>query len=208
MPGLDRLLLCDASTLRPLRVRPVDEADAAALAAGQLPADALEGLPEGTRLTELRLDRAGATALALVAGPDGLGPLGSEFDRRLDPAQPEPAPAGDPWAPADMLERVMQVIRDRQAGRGLTNPEGKSYVKRLLDKGPPKLREKILEEAGELSDAIEDEPDERVAGEAADLLFHAMVGLVFRDLGLREVALVFESRFGVSGIDEKAARKR
>lgn len=206
MSGLDRLLLCDATTLRPLRVQPVDEAGAARLGEGQLPARALEGLPEGTRLTELRLDRAGATALALVAGPEGLGPLRSEFDRRIDPTAT--GPAGDPWAPTDMLERVMQVIRDRQAGRGLTNREGKSYVKRLLDKGPPKLREKILEEAGELSDAIENEPDERVASEAADLLFHAMVGLVFRELGLRDVALVFESRFGVSGIDEKAARKK
>ena len=186
----------------------MDEADATALASGELPAGALDGLPEGTRLTELRVDREGATALALVAGPEGLGPLGSEFDRRLDPAQAEPAPAGQPWAPTDMLEQVMQVIRDRQAGRGLTNREGKSYVRRLLDKGPAKLREKILEEGGELSDAIENEPDERVASEAADLLFHAMVGLAFRELGLRDVALIFESRFGVSGIDEKAARKK
>ncbi len=203
---LDRLLLCDATTLRPIAVRPVDAAGSEALLAGRLPQGALADLPEGAHLVELRLDRREACALALVAGPEGLGPLGSEFDRVIDGGATRAA--GDPWAPTEMLERVMQVIRDRRAGRGLTNQDGKSYVRRLLDKGAPKLREKIMEEAGELSDAIEGEPDERVASEAADLLFHAMVGLAFRELGLRDVALIFESRFGVSGIDEKAARKK
>lgn len=107
----------------------------------------------------------------------------------------------------DILARVMQVIEDRKAGRGTTNAEGKSYVRSLLTKGALKINEKIAEEAMELNHAIRHESDERVASEAADLIFHVLVGLAHRDLHLRDVQAVFAARFGLSGIDEKAARK-
>ncbi len=111
-----------------------------------------------------------------------------------------------PTAELAVLDLVTATIEDRKAGCGMTNAEGKSYVRRLLDKGPPKLREKILEEAEELCDAIEDESEDRVVSEAADLLFHVMVGLAHRDLELRHVAEALRARMGLSGIDEKARR--
>jgi len=109
-------------------------------------------------------------------------------------------------ASLDVLTQVSATIEDRKAGRGMTNAAGKSYVQRLLDGGPSKLREKILEEAGELSDAIASETDDRVVSEAADLLFHVMVGLAHRDLELAQVAEVLRARMGLSGLDEKASR--
>ncbi len=105
-----------------------------------------------------------------------------------------------------MLERVFSTILDRKAGRGTTNADGKSYVRSLLDKGVETIVSKITEEAGELIDALRNESPDRVASEAADLVFHAMVGLADRGVAWAEVAAEFGRRFGVSGIDEKAAR--
>ena len=131
------------------------------------------------------------------------------FFRRVegDDATALPADDGPSPDPGAMLSRVFGVIEDRKAGRGMTNADGKSYVRSLLDKGPPKLAEKITEEAAELSQAIADESDDRVASEAADLIFHAMVGLAYREIDLSAVADVFAQRFGLSGIDEKQARR-
>lgn len=106
----------------------------------------------------------------------------------------------------EILGRVVAVIRERQAGQGATNAQGNSYVRTLMDKGTDKINEKIAEEGAELCRALRSESDERVANEAADLIFHVLVGLVHRDLDLTPVAAELERRFGVSGIDEKASR--
>jgi len=84
---------------------------------------------------------------------------------------------------------------------------GKSYTRKLLDGGPEAINAKITEEAGELAQAIAGEADERVISEAADLIYHAMVGLLHRGISLRAVEGELARRFGVSGLAEKAARK-
>ncbi len=112
----------------------------------------------------------------------------------------------DPGALSAVLLAVADTIERRKRGEGMTNSEGRSYVRGLLDGAPTKINDKITEEAGELCDAIANETDERVAAEAADLLFHVMVGLSSRGLSLEDVAEVLQARFGRSGIDEKEAR--
>ncbi len=97
------------------------------------------------------------------------------------------------------LGEVLERRRDEDAGR--------SYTKSLLEGGPDRIGAKLREEADELARAIAGESDERVASEGADLLYHAMVGLVSRGLTLDDVARMLASRFGVSGHDEKASRK-
>lgn len=82
----------------------------------------------------------------------------------------------------------------------------KSYTKSLLERGPPKIGAKIREEAGELADAIAAESDDRVVSEMADLLYHAMVGLLHRGVPLADVQAELARRFGVSGHEEKASR--
>ena len=82
----------------------------------------------------------------------------------------------------------------------------KSYTKSLLTGGPDKIGGKIREEAGELADAIKNETDDRVLSEAADLLYHAMVGLTQRGLTLRQVIEVLAKRTHQSGHAEKASR--
>jgi phosphoribosyl-ATP pyrophosphohydrolase/phosphoribosyl-AMP cyclohydrolase len=82
----------------------------------------------------------------------------------------------------------------------------KSYTKSLLEAGPAKIGAKVREEAGELAEALERESDERVLSEAADVLYHVMVGLTQRGLTLPQVIEVLSSRTHQSGHAEKASR--
>jgi phosphoribosyl-ATP pyrophosphohydrolase/phosphoribosyl-AMP cyclohydrolase len=83
---------------------------------------------------------------------------------------------------------------------------GKSYTRSLLDAGAPKIGEKLREEADELARALEGESDERVASEAADVMYHLMVGLLHRGIAWRAVLAELARRSGVSGLVEKASR--
>ena len=154
-------------------------------------------------LVELRTD-CDRDALLVQAVPKGptchTGTPSCFFAPLIPEADDDRGPAGN------MLTRVFDAILDRKAGRGTTNADGKSYVRSLLDKGVDKIAAKITEEAGELIEALRNESADRVASESADLVFHAMVGLASRDVAWSDVAREFARRFGVSGIDEKAAR--
>ncbi len=81
-----------------------------------------------------------------------------------------------------------------------------SYTKSLFEGGAQAIGGKLREEADELSLAIANESDERVVAEAADLLFHALVGLSYRGLSLDAVIEVLAARAGTSGHREKAGR--
>ncbi len=116
------------------------------------------------------------------------------------------APEDDGPAPTSAIDSLWSTIVARRRGRGTTNAEGRSYVRSLLESGIQKINAKILEEADELAVALAGESDEAVAKEAADLLFHALVGLAARDLQPADVAAVIRGRQGLSGIDEKARR--
>jgi phosphoribosyl-AMP cyclohydrolase / phosphoribosyl-ATP pyrophosphohydrolase len=83
----------------------------------------------------------------------------------------------------------------------------KSYAKSLFESGPAKIGAKLREEAGELAEATTNEADERVVSEAADVLFHVMVALRSRGLGIELVLRELERRTGISGHEEKAARQ-
>ena len=96
------------------------------------------------------------------------------------------------------LERSLEARRTETADR--------SYTKSLLEGGSAKIGDKLREEATELADAIANESDDRVASEAGDLLYHLMVGLVYRAVPLRTLLETLSGRFGVSGHDEKASR--
>ncbi len=100
----------------------------------------------------------------------------------------------------DRLWHALEARRDQSGD--------KSYTRSLLDKGAPKIAEKLREEGDELARAVESEDQERVVSEAADVIYHTLVGLLFRRVTLRDVASELARRFGVSGHDEKAARKK
>ena len=70
------------------------------------------------------------------------------------------------------LLKLEQVIADREASSG-----EKSYTKSLLEGGPRRVGAKINEEASELDQALNQESEDRVKSEAADLLFHTLVSV-------------------------------
>ena len=82
-----------------------------------------------------------------------------------------------------------------------------SYTRKLLDAGVAKIGAKIREEAEELARALAVESNDRVLSEAADQVYHLLVGLLSRGVTLRELEIELARRFGVSGLVEKASRK-
>ncbi|HEY6546490.1 MAG TPA: bifunctional phosphoribosyl-AMP cyclohydrolase/phosphoribosyl-ATP diphosphatase HisIE [Vicinamibacteria bacterium] len=84
------------------------------------------------------------------------------------------------------LEELV-VERDRE------RPEG-SYVAKLLGKGLDATLKKIGEESTEVVLAAKGESDERLAEEAADLVFHLLVALHQRGVKLAQVLEVLERR--------------
>ncbi len=86
------------------------------------------------------------------------------------------------------------------------DPSTRSYTTKLLASGPEGAGAKVTEEANELVRAASGESDERVVSEAADLLYHTLVLLACRDVPVARVEDELARRFGVSGLDEKAAR--
>ncbi|HIQ28857.1 MAG TPA: bifunctional phosphoribosyl-AMP cyclohydrolase/phosphoribosyl-ATP diphosphatase HisIE [Sulfurovum sp.] len=85
--------------------------------------------------------------------------------------------------------------------------EQKSWTKKLLDDKSLMLS-KIREEADEVCTAINEESDEQVIYESADLLYHTLVGLGYRDISPDRVKQELARRFGMSGIVEKEGRKK
>ncbi|MFM8892848.1 MAG: phosphoribosyl-ATP diphosphatase [Planctomycetia bacterium] len=101
----------------------------------------------------------------------------------------------------EALEALEGVVAARKA-----DPSTRSYTSRLLAGGVAAIGAKVNEEAAELVAAAALETDERVVSEAADLVYHTLVLLAFRGVPLSRVEDELASRFGVSGLDEKAAR--
>ena len=83
----------------------------------------------------------------------------------------------------------------------------KSWTKKLLNDKELMLS-KIREEADEVCVAIDEESDEQVIYESADLLYHTLVGLGYRDISPDRVKQELARRFGMSGIEEKEGRTK
>jgi phosphoribosyl-AMP cyclohydrolase / phosphoribosyl-ATP pyrophosphohydrolase len=147
------------------------------------------------RVRQLRYDCDGDAIVALVepAGPACHTGERSCFYRDLDgsaetapdapPAPGEPAPATYEALPA--LERMLlERARERPAG---------SYTVELLE-DPPKIGAKVREEAEEVSRAARSESEERVAEEAADVVYHLEVLLLSRRLSMAQVLEMLNGR--------------
>jgi phosphoribosyl-ATP pyrophosphohydrolase len=83
-----------------------------------------------------------------------------------------------------------------------------SYTRKLLDKGAEHCAKKLGEEAVETVIAAVENDRGHLIAESADLLFHLLVLLKSRGVSLEEVETALEKRTTMSGLDEKASRKR
>jgi len=110
---------------------------------------------------------------------------------------------------SDTLMRLADVIETRKPANG-GDPE-KSYVARLLQKGPDAFLKKIGEEATETVMAAKDIDNggdrAKLVNEVADLWFHSMIALSHYGLTPADVVDELARREGLSGLEEKALRK-
>lgn len=151
-------------------------------------------------LVELRFDCDADTLLALVrpAGPACHTGKPTCF-YRIDSG-----PEDDGLPAITVLDRLERTLIDRRD----TATAKTSYTKSLLDGGMPAIVAKIREEQGELTDELLGaDNDHKVIHEAADLLFHMMVGLTARRIAFSDLEAELARRFGTSGHAEKASRK-
>ncbi len=137
---------------------------------------------------ELRVDCDGDALLALVepAGPAcHTGERTCFYRGDSAPGEGGESSAGAPHETLPALERVLRA-------RALERPAG-SYTVELLD-DPKRIGEKVEEEAEEVARAAREETDERVAEEAADVLYHLVVLLHSRGLSLADAEGVLDER--------------
>jgi phosphoribosyl-ATP pyrophosphohydrolase len=101
-----------------------------------------------------------------------------------------------------VLTRLAQTIESRKGA-----DPASSYVAQLLSKGNNAILKKIGEETAETLLAAKDGDKLQIVWETADLWFHTLVMLSFHGLGPDDVLAELRRREGISGIEEKAARK-
>jgi phosphoribosyl-ATP pyrophosphohydrolase len=102
----------------------------------------------------------------------------------------------------DIIERLTEVLESRKGA-----DPGTSYVASLYHKGLDSILKKIGEESAETIIAAKSGDKQQIVYETADLWFHCLVLLAQQNIDAQQVLEELERRFGLSGIDEKAARQ-
>lgn len=143
------------------------------------------------RVKEVRVDCDG-DALLLLVNP--LGPAChtgeiSCFHRTASAEEDLTPVAGATVSQLRVLDALGAVIRARRDASADT-----SYTARLLAGGIEKIGKKVGEEAFETALAAATQSDDRLAEEAADLLYHLLVLLEARGLALAHACAVLDSR--------------
>ena len=147
------------------------------------------------RVRQLRYDCDGDALVALVepAGPACHTGERSCFYRELGGSaatgKDAPRAKGEPGPAAhEALAALERTLRERQSER----PEGSYTVELLSD--PERIGAKVTEEAEEVTRAAREESEQRVAEEAADLLYHLSVLLLSRGVDQADVMEVLNGR--------------
>ena len=102
----------------------------------------------------------------------------------------------------ETLERIAAAINERKSG----DPT-KSYVAKLFAGSDDAMLKKIGEEATEVVLAAKGTDRLHLVREVTDLWFHCMIVLARHGLGPADLLAELQRREGISGVDEKAARK-
>jgi len=105
--------------------------------------------------------------------------------------------------PRFTVHDLAATIDARAASGGET-----SYTRKLLDKGAEHCAKKLGEEAIETVIAAVENDRNQLIAESADLLYHLLVLLKSRDIAFEEVEAALAKRTTMSGLEEKASRKK
>ncbi len=103
----------------------------------------------------------------------------------------------------DILNELTQILEERKSA----SPDS-SYVAKLYHQGLNTILKKIGEEATETVIAAKEGDKEQIIYETADLWFHTLVMLTHQNIHPDQVLKELERRFGLSGLTEKASRKK
>jgi len=102
---------------------------------------------------------------------------------------------------ADILERLGTILEARKQA----DPRY-SYVSGLYGKGLDAILKKVGEEATEVVMAAKDGEAQRIVHEAADLWFHCLILLAYKDISPAAILAELDRRFGQSGVAEAGGR--
>jgi phosphoribosyl-ATP pyrophosphohydrolase/phosphoribosyl-AMP cyclohydrolase len=143
------------------------------------------------RVREIRLDCDGDTVLYRVeqTGPACHTGARTCFSTVVGGAERQQGSGTEEDPGGHLLSRLATLI----ARRAVERPEG-SYTVKLLDRGVGKISQKVGEEAVEVVVAANAEDDGRLTSESADLLYHLLVLLQARGIGLDAVLNELEHR--------------
>lgn len=104
--------------------------------------------------------------------------------------------------PYSTIDKLYHILQDRK-----TQSKDVSYTASLYAKGENTIGKKIVEEASELAFAIKDNKSDEIIYECADLIYHTLVGLSYKDISPDRVMQELNRRFSISGLEEKAQRR-
>ena len=103
----------------------------------------------------------------------------------------------------EILSTLEKILEQRKSATA-----DNSYVASLYNQGTDKILDKISEESAEVIKAAKDESKDKIIHEVADLWFHTLVLLRYKDISIKEIETELIRRFGVSGHTEKSARTK
>tara|TARA_B100000214_G_C23752306_1_gene528324 strand:- start:293 stop:634 length:342 start_codon:yes stop_codon:yes gene_type:complete len=103
----------------------------------------------------------------------------------------------------DILNRILKEISRKKKFSPL-----ESYVSKLLNADNDLVLKKVGEESTEFILAAKNGDKKEIIHETTDLIFHILIALEFFNVDFEQILEEFEKREGVSGIDEKNARKQ
>jgi len=103
----------------------------------------------------------------------------------------------------NFVDKLYHTLLDRKNADPKT-----SYVASLFKKGENSILKKVVEEAGEFCFAVKDNDKKEIIYEAADLAFHTLVALAFKNIHPEAILEELKRREGISGIEEKKNRKK
>jgi len=101
-----------------------------------------------------------------------------------------------------VIDTLYHVIQERKNADPAT-----SWTAKLFSKGENTILKKVIEEAGEFTFAYKDNDTHEIVYESADLVYHVLVALAYKNISPDRIKQELSRRFNFSGIEEKNSRK-
>ena len=101
-----------------------------------------------------------------------------------------------------VIDTLYHTIQERKNADPST-----SWTAKLFSKGENTILKKVIEESGEFTFAFKDDDEAEMIYEAADLTYHMLVALAYKNISPDRIKQELARRFDISGIAEKNSRE-